>query len=104
MATQQHLFEIRPQDCSRAAHERIRECKETVRLQILAFARESGTFGITPDETAAKFQCAHNHTSPRVSELLGDGRLVRSSRRRLTRSGCMAAVLILGPERHRDDG
>ena len=44
MATQQHLFEIRPQDCSRAAHERIRECKETVRLQILEFARESGPY------------------------------------------------------------
>lgn len=84
--------------CSADAHDRIANNKEVVRLEILKFAREQGSAGITADETAERFHCAHNHTSPRISELLLEGRLVRTQRRRPTRTGCLARVLVVREE------
>jgi hypothetical protein len=103
MATQQgHLFEVlSPWDRSRGgnaysrlANETFAANKETIRLEILAFIRERGRAGATADEIAEAWQCSPNHCAPRATELIRDGRLIRSGQRRKTRAGCYAAVLI----------
>lgn len=79
---------------SEAANQRLQPNKEETRLKILAFIDQRGTWGATADEIAAAWRCSHNHVAPRMSELLMDGRLVRSGKRRLTRTSSPAAVLV----------
>ncbi|SRR6266851_4736506 len=81
--------------CSVAANDHVTPNKEAVREQILDFIRARGDRGVTADEIVVEWGCSANHVAPRLTELLGAGRLVRSGRRRKTRSGCMASVLTL---------
>src|SRR3989442_1261310 len=98
---QAHLFEsLLPlpsqagKMCSNFAHETVAPNKEIIRSKILAFIRARGGRGATSDEIAEAWQCSPNHCAPRATELIRDGRLVRSGQRRKTRAGCWAAVLI----------
>lgn len=70
------------------------ESKEAVRDRVLRFAKQKGNFGITPDEVAARFHCSHNHVAPRITELKALGELKASDRRRPTRAGATARVLV----------
>ncbi len=83
-----------PFDTRLAAHARIASTKQEVCARILRLAYERGAFGIIPDEVAEAFGCNHNHTSPRISELLKAGLLVDTGRTRPTRSRSPAKVLI----------
>lgn len=89
-AFQASLFDTR-----RAAHVRVTPRKQQVYAKILTFARERGRLGLTADELAQRWQCSHNHVAPRISELKKLGRLVQTTRTRLTRSGSPARVFVL---------
>ncbi|MGB9105709.1 MAG: hypothetical protein WCC59_13190 [Terriglobales bacterium] len=83
-----------PFDTSTAAHQRIASTKQETCTRILRLAFERATFGITADEVAEAFHCPHNHTSPRITELVKAGLLVETGRTRLTRAGSRAQVLV----------
>lgn len=79
---------------SLAAHARVEPTKTEVWARILAFAIQGGPRGFTCDELTAAWGCSPNHVAPRCTELLASGDLVRTTRRRDTRAGCPAAVLV----------
>lgn len=81
-------------DTSSAAHARIAPAKAAIRKRILDFAIERGRRGFTADELAAAWNCSHNHSSPRIAELVADGQLIPTGERRRTRSGCTAHVFV----------
>lgn len=77
-----------------AANLRAEPTKRATREEIYAFALARGDHGVTADEIAARWGTSHNHVAPRVTEMKLSGRLVPTTRRRATRSGCLARVLI----------
>ena len=79
---------------SAAAHARIEPTKAETCDRIMTFAVARGNGGITADEVAAAFDCDHNHTSPRITELRDGGQLIATDRTRPTRSGSPARVLV----------
>ncbi len=87
-----------------AAHNYIRSNKEAVCEQIVDLVRTRGDRGVTADEIGSEWGCSPNHVAPRLTELVAAGRLVRTDRRRKTRAGCLASVLVMpgqpqrGPE------
>jgi len=83
------------------AHNHVFANKDVVRLELLAFIGEQGTHGALADEVAAEWNCGHNHVLLKLMDLCRDGRLMPSGRRRETRSGRSAAVLVL-PAQHRN--
>jgi len=80
---------------SQEANVSIAKNKEAVRMEVFEWAKKQGSKGITADETAAHFNCTHNHVAPRIAELKAMKVLVRSGERRKTRTGRMAAVLVV---------
>lgn len=81
---------------SAAAHRKIAESKAESRNRVLAFAVSRGALGITTDEVAEHFNVPPNAVSGRISELKVLGKLIPTDRRRPTRSGCSARVLVAG--------
>ena len=69
----------------------------TDRARILDFIRRRGAEGATSDECQAEFHLAHQTGSARVAELLQGGFIVKSGRRRKTRRGRDADVLVIAP-------
>jgi hypothetical protein len=84
------LFETR-----REAFTRIAPTKQETYDRILLFARDRRSWGLTADEIALDWNCSHNHSSPRISELLKAGKLIATKRRRPTRTGSPATVFVL---------
>jgi hypothetical protein len=80
---------------SEEAHERLRDGKESVRLQILAFLLERGRVGATCEETKDALEMRYTSASARCSELIADGRALRIGATRPTSSGSAASVLVL---------
>lgn len=79
---------------STAAHQSIEPSKRTLRLEIYRLIRRAVIDGKTCDELEAATGWSHQTTSARVTELKSAGWIVDSGRRRPTRSGRSAAVLI----------
>ena len=71
----------------------MKEDKQQVRAEIMAYIRSKGIYGATADQVAEHFNCSPNHVAPRISELKMLGKLKPLGRRK-TRSGCTAAVLV----------
>ena len=69
----------------------------TFRARILEFIRKRGAEGATSDECQAEFHLAHQTGSARVAELLQGGFIIESGRRRKTRRGRDADVLVIAP-------
>jgi hypothetical protein len=69
----------------------------TFRSRILEFIRKRGAEGATSDECQAEFHLAHQTGSARVAELLQGGFIIESGRRRKTRRGRDADVLVIAP-------
>jgi hypothetical protein len=80
---------------SAGANEIASESKEAIQKRILKFAETRGALGITADEVAAKFKCSHNHVAPRITELKIATKLIASGKKRPTRAGAKAAVLVV---------
>ena len=83
-----------PFDTRQAAHARIASTKQEVCTRVLRFAFERGAFGIIPDEVSEAFECDHNQTCLRISELKKRGLLVDTGRTSPTHSGSPAAVVV----------
>jgi hypothetical protein len=96
MANQELLFDtrqlVKPE--SRAAYRSIKENSQQVRDRIMAFADECGSAGFIRDDLPRLWGCDPNHTSPRVTELVDSGLLLETKRRRKTRAGRSACVLV----------
>ena len=68
--------------------------RRAMRERIYAYAKLKGSDGITADEVAERSGLVHNRVAPRISELRRDGLLVETDRRRRTRLGRTARVLV----------
>jgi hypothetical protein len=77
-----------------AANAQVEPTKEETRVRIYDFACARGDAGITTDEISEAWGLPPNRVSPRITELKVDGRLVPTDRRRKTRTGCSARVLV----------
>ena len=73
---------------------RIQPAAEQTRATIMVFAMNRGPYGLTADEVSETWHCPHNHTSPRIVELVRTGELVPAGRRRPTRAGRLAEVYV----------
>lgn len=78
---------------STAAHASVKPSKRTLRLQVYSLLR-TFTNGLTCDQIEATTGWSHQTTSARVTELKRAGWIKDSGRRRPTRSGRSAAVLV----------
>lgn len=79
---------------SAEANKRIASSKSDTRNAIHAWALTRREHGITADECAEHFRCSHNHVAPRITELRALKLLVPSERKRKTRTGSPARVLV----------
>ncbi len=79
---------------SREAAASIGKVAPAIRMRIELWVSERGTQGATADEVLVHFALEHQTGSARVTELKQAGKLVPSGRRRKTRSGRHAAVLV----------
>lgn len=70
------------------------EERKAMRARIYKYALRVGEHGITADEISIKAGLVHNRVAPRISELKRDGLLVKTNKRRPTRLGKMARVLV----------
>lgn len=82
-------------DTRQAAHARVSPRKQETYERIFRFARDRGSWGFTADELAVAWGCDHNHSSPRITELVKSGQLIATKRRRLTRTGSPACIFVL---------
>lgn len=96
---------------SNEAGEAIKNRAPALRFMISKWIRERGLEGATADECLVHFSLEHQTGSARVTELKQSGDIVASGRRRKTRSGRWAAVMLhrnvalissdkVGPSRH----
>lgn len=76
---------------SREANGFVTPSKDALRNQILQYLRDTG--GATGDEIVVALNLRTQTVSARLSELVADGRALKSDERRPTRSGCMARVI-----------
>lgn len=83
---------------SRMAAEHVRGRARQDRQRVLAFIIARGlTLGATSDEVQRSLHLTHQTGSARVAELLQQGKIIESGRRRRTLTGCLADVLIEAP-------
>lgn len=75
------------------AAEPSKESKEALRRRILQAIQEAGSWGISCDELAAKWNVGNHTLSPRFSELKANG-MIRQIATRPTRSGKPAAIFV----------
>jgi|TARA_R100001463_G_scaffold22340_1_gene53574 hypothetical protein len=79
---------------SREAAESIAKMAPALRFRIENWVRLQGEKGATSDEVLVHFDIAYQTGSARVTELKQAGKIVPSGRRRRTRTGRWAAVLV----------
>ncbi len=82
---------------SRQAAKKARRRSKLDRVRVLEYVRSRGPLGATSDEVQRRLHLAHQTGSARVAELLKQGFIVESGRRRLTVRGCLADVLVEAP-------
>lgn len=81
-----------PAQARREASDAAMAKKQQMYARILQWAAKVGDF--TVDELAAEWGCPTTHVAPRVTELLDLGKLRPTGKRRKTRMGKGAAVLV----------
>ena len=79
---------------SREAAESVAKMAPALRFRIENWVRLQGDRGATSDEVLVHFDIAYQTGSARVTELKQAGRLLPSGRRRRTRTGRWASVLV----------
>ena len=85
-----------PFDTRKAARDRVQPNIEQTYRRILDEARRRGSYGLTANELIVAWGCDPNHIAPRCTELVNERKqLIDSGRRRRTRSGASARVLVL---------
>ena len=61
----------------------------------MAMGEPVSTVHALVSQDATAWSCAHNHSSPRITELAKAGKLIATKRRRPTRTGSAATVFAL---------
>ena len=79
---------------SREAAESMKGCVGTYEAMVLDFIRSRDAYGATADECLVQLGLTHQNGSARVSTLAQKGKIIRSSRKRVTRSGRKAWVYV----------
>jgi len=79
---------------SREAAESMRGVAKGYEAMVLDFIRERAHYGATADECLVQLGLTHQNGSARVSTLAKKGLIIRSHRKRLTRSGRRAFVYV----------
>ncbi len=92
MMAQESLPFARGSATSKAAAESMRGKAAAIRRDVLALVVAAGEPGITCDEAEAKLGGSHQSISPRFTELVASGEIVRTTDKRPTRSGHKAFV------------
>jgi hypothetical protein len=85
---------VRGSDTSEAAAESVKHDAQHLRAACYVHVLASGDVGVTCDEVEVIMEGRHQTISPRIRELVSEGRIIDSGRRRKTRSGRNAAVYI----------
>ena len=83
------------QAVSRIAYEAVIGATEFLRRRVEDAVRAAGPAGLTCDDLEAHLAMRHQTCSPRVNELVAQGRLLDSGQRRRTRTGRTAVVWIV---------
>lgn len=81
-------------ETSLEAHDSISSSKEVLYEAILDFVGSCGTYGATSEEVERALNLRRSTASSRVSELLDDGRLVRTGEKRKVSSGRNAFIVV----------
>ena len=81
-------------DTSQAAAESVKHDAKHLRAACFLHVIAAGDVGVTCDEVEVIMDGRHQTISPRIRELVGEGRIIDTGRRRPTRSGRNAAVYI----------
>lgn len=76
------------------ANESVREIKVRLRSMVVSFVSEQGEYGATSDEVEQALGMPHQTASARLTEAKALGMVEDSGRKRKTRSGRNAAVLV----------
>jgi hypothetical protein len=84
-----------PPGTSEVAARRVATRTPSRRKRILALIRERGALGLTDDEGEAVLNMGPQSYTPRRGELVKQGLIVDSDRRRKTASGCPAVVWVV---------
>lgn len=85
-------------DTSAAAAKTMKPRASRLRESVLEFLRRRGSLGATDEEIAEHLNMRYQTAAPRRWELWKAGLVLKSTQRRLTTSGCSAAVWIaVGP-------
>ncbi len=85
-----------PVETSEAAADRLTPGRLAQRrLDVLRWFVAQGDVGGTADDLEAAFNLGHNATSPRVTELIALGLLMRTRKKRRTRQGSPAFVCVV---------
>lgn len=85
---------VKGSDTSKAAAESVKHDAKHLRAACYVHVLASGEVGVTCDEVETIMDGRHQTISPRIRELVSEGRIIDSGRRRKTRSGRNAAVYI----------
>lgn len=86
----------RGRDNAAEVHHETKGHHSITREMILTLVRGQGRYGMTLDEAAAFFGVAANEISGRFTELKKGEEIFETDRKRLTRKGCPAVVLVAG--------
>ncbi len=86
-----------PAGTSHVAADRIAGKSPGLRGRVLDFIVARGSYGATDDEGEAALGIKPQSYTPRRGELVKLGRVMDSGRRRMTESGCPAAVWVATP-------
>jgi hypothetical protein len=90
---------------SREAAESMRDVAGGYEAKVLDFIRSRDHYGATADECLVQLGLTHQNGSARVSTLAQKGLIIRSYRKRITRSGRKAFVYVAaGYEKEGVDG
>lgn len=81
------------QDTSRIAYQSVSVGE--LGQRVLDFVQSAGSHGATCDEAMNTLGLTHQSASPRFTDLQDRGLIVRTDRRRMTRSGRPAAIYVL---------
>ncbi len=84
----------RRSDTSKEAAESMVEAASGYEADVLDYIRLRGALGATADECLVWLNLSHQNGSARVSELAKKGLIIKSGRRRKTRSGRNAEVYV----------
>lgn len=91
---QETVPHVRGSETSKAAAESMRGHAQSIEERVMAYIEERGEHGATCDEVEIDLNLSHQTASARFSKLKRVGRIVATGKKRKTRSGRGANVMM----------